>query len=156
MMYNVEPDSSVTGGSWYNDQDFEVEFVDMLISQSYRYLENKRETSKECTEGPLTARSIARATSKDICKFISELGVSKVELSIKDIETILNTLVYDGKVEKITAVDGGYLYEAVEPLLPPPGFVRTPCGVCPVSIFVEKSPPPVNDIFFSYINLFLM
>ena len=42
MLYNLEPDRSVTGGFWYsNDQDFEVEFVDILNQQCYRYLKNK-------------------------------------------------------------------------------------------------------------------
>lgn len=56
----------------------------------------------------------------------------QVNLSLEDIETILDTIVYDGKVEKYITVDLGKNYRAVEPLLPPPGFVRIPCGVCPV------------------------
>ena len=27
MLFNLEPDHSVTGGAWYSDQDFETEFV---------------------------------------------------------------------------------------------------------------------------------
>lgn len=49
-------------------------------------------------------------------------------------ETILNTLVYDGKAERTVLSDGSFMYRAVESLLSPPGIVRTPCGVCPVSI----------------------
>ena len=42
MLYNLEPDRAVTGGSWYsNDQDFEVEFVDILNQQCYQYLKSK-------------------------------------------------------------------------------------------------------------------
>jgi len=47
-------------------------------------------------------------------------------------EMILNTLVYDGKVERILTGDGNNLYRIVQPLLNPPGLVRTPCGLCPV------------------------
>jgi DNA-directed RNA polymerase III subunit RPC6 len=36
MLYDVEPDSTLTGGSWYCDQDFESEFVDVLNQQCYR------------------------------------------------------------------------------------------------------------------------
>lgn len=46
---------------------------------------------------------------------------------------ILDTLVYDGKVERVTSMDGGNLYRAIDSLLPPPGIVRMPCGICPVS-----------------------
>ncbi|XP_050015566.1 DNA-directed RNA polymerase III subunit RPC6 [Alexandromys fortis] len=65
-----------------------------------------------------------------------------VELSMEDIETILNTLIYDGKVEMtiiaakegtVGSVDGQMkLYRAVNPILPPTGLVRAPCGLCPV------------------------
>jgi len=47
-------------------------------------------------------------------------------------EMILNTLVYDGKVERILAGDGSNLYRAIQPLLNSPGLIKTPCGLCPV------------------------
>nr|CAD7570895.1 unnamed protein product [Timema californicum] len=131
MLFNLEPDRSVTGGAWYCDQDFEAEFVDVLNQQCYRYLQQKSENIKDCKGGPIAARNISYASSKDVWKFISELGISKVQLSVEDIETILDTLLYDGKVERSVALDGSYLYRAIESLLDAPGIVRMPCGVCP-------------------------
>ncbi|XP_019399602.1 PREDICTED: DNA-directed RNA polymerase III subunit RPC6 isoform X3 [Crocodylus porosus] len=106
MLYNLQPDRSVTGGAWYSDQDFESEFVEVLNQQCFKFLQ------------------------------------SKVELSMEDIETILNTLIYDGKVEMtiiaakegtVGSVDGQMkLYRAVNPIIQPTGLVRTPCGLCPV------------------------
>lgn len=59
-----------------------------------------------------------------------------------DIETILNTLIYDGKVEMtviaakegtVGSVDGQMkLYRGVNPIIQPTGLVKTPCGLCPV------------------------
>nr|CAD7202743.1 unnamed protein product [Timema douglasi] len=118
---------SVTGGAWYCDQDFEAEFVDVLNQQCYRYLQQKSENIKDCKGGPIAARNISYASSKDVWKFISELGISKVQLSVEDIETILDTLLYDGKVERSVALDGSYLYRAIESLLAAPGIVRMPC-----------------------------
>lgn len=46
---------------------------------------------------------------------------------------ILDTLIYDGKVEKTRTGDGRNLYRAIKPLLNPPGLIQSPCGVCPVS-----------------------
>nr|CAD7585943.1 unnamed protein product [Timema genevievae] len=134
MLFNLEPDRSVTGGAWYCDQDFEAEFVDVLNQQCYRYLQQKSENIKDCKGGPIAARNISYASSKDVWKFISELGISKVQLSVEDIETILDTLLYDGKVERSVALDGSYLYRAIESLLAAPGIVRIPCGVCPVRL----------------------
>ena len=41
MLFNLEPDTSVTGGAWYSDQDFESEFVEVLNQQCYRCLLQK-------------------------------------------------------------------------------------------------------------------
>ena len=41
MLYDLEPDRSVTGGAWYNDQEFESEFVDILNQQCLKLLQSK-------------------------------------------------------------------------------------------------------------------
>ncbi len=63
----------------------------------------------------------------------------QVELSVEDIETILDTLIYDGKVERSIVAGGASdtetgvkLYRAVTPLITSSGIMRIPCGVCPV------------------------
>lgn len=62
---------------------------------------------------------------------------------MEDIETILNTLIYDGKVEMtiiaakegtVGCVDGQMkLYRGVNSIIQPTGLVKTPCGLCPVN-----------------------
>ena len=69
----------------------------------------------------------------------------QVELSMDDIETILNTLIYDGKVEMtiiaakegtVGCVDGQMkLYRGVNPIIQSTGLVKAPCGLCPVRSF---------------------
>ena len=44
MLFNLEPDQSVTGGSWYSDQDFESEFVDVLNQQCFKFLQQQVHT----------------------------------------------------------------------------------------------------------------
>lgn len=78
MLYNLEPDKSLTGGAWYNDQDFEAEFVGVLSQQCFRYLQQKQDQIKESYAGPREARNLSFASSKEVLKFISELGISKV------------------------------------------------------------------------------
>ena len=41
MLYDLQPDKSVTGGAWYSDQDFESEFVDVLTNQCHKFLLTK-------------------------------------------------------------------------------------------------------------------
>lgn len=41
MLYNLEPDRSLTGGAWYSGHEHETEFIDVLNQQCYRYLQEK-------------------------------------------------------------------------------------------------------------------
>ncbi|KAF0290697.1 DNA-directed RNA polymerase III subunit RPC6 [Amphibalanus amphitrite] len=74
---------------------------------------------------------------------------TQVNLSVPDIEKILDTLIYDGKVERRLQAGGGVqeqlkLYRATQTLLPPVGLVKTPCGICPVPLVTSahRSAPP--------------
>lgn len=78
MLYNMEPDRTITGGAWYQDQDFEAEFVDILNQQSLRFLQTKLENAKKLNDGPLATKKLACCTVKQVHTFISELGISKV------------------------------------------------------------------------------
>jgi len=148
MLYNLEPDSTVTGGAWYSDQDFESEFVDILNQQCFKFLEQKSAEAQQMKIDPLLRRNRSYATSQEVWKYISELGISKVTLSEQDIETILDTIIYDGKAEMIIVSDTSgasssaagdanvigqkKLYRSIKPLVSVPGLMRMPCGVCPV------------------------
>lgn len=136
MLYNLEPDRSVTGGAWYSEQEFESEFVEVLNQQCYKFLLQKAENARETKVDPISQRNGSFSSSHDVCKFISQLGISKVQLSVEDIEMILDTLIFDGKVEQsiVAGGDAGQtkLYRAVNPLIPTSGLMRMPCGSCPV------------------------
>lgn len=148
MMFNLEPDRSVTGGAWYSGKEFESEFVEILNEQCYHYLCEKKASSTEKFQSsnkfvndPILQKSSSFITSKEVRDYIKNLGISKVDLSIEDIETILNTLVYDGKVERNVIVTSASfssteqvsLYRATNPILSSnkgSGIVRIPCGIC--------------------------
>lgn len=78
MLYNLEPDRSITGGAWYQDQDFESEFVEVLNQQCFRFLMDKKKKSLAINAGPIAARNAALASVKEVHKFIADLGISKV------------------------------------------------------------------------------
>ncbi|RWS04479.1 DNA-directed RNA polymerase III subunit RPC6-like protein [Dinothrombium tinctorium] len=144
MLYDIEPDVSITGGSWYSNQDFESEFVEILNQQCFRFLQEKLDAAKISAD-PISRINNSYVTSNDVWKFIKDLGISKIELSITDIESILETLVYDGRVEKHVVVRGARscedsssssstvkMYRAIKPLVKSTGLMRMPCGLCPV------------------------
>ena len=139
MLYNLEPDSSVTGGAWYSDQDFESEFVDVLSQQCYKFLLHKREQAEKCGLDAISLENASFASSNEVLIYISDLGISKVALTTKDIEAILNTLVYDGQAEMNLVLDNTgsgvqqkKMFKAMKSLLPVPGLMKVPCGSCPV------------------------
>ncbi|XP_071524620.1 DNA-directed RNA polymerase III subunit RPC6 isoform X1 [Panulirus ornatus] len=135
LLYNLEPDRSLTGGAWYSDQHFDSEFVDILNQQCWRFLEQRTVRARQVAGGPIAVRNASYVASKEVLKHITELGITKVELSMEDIETILETLVFDGKVERSLATEGAQgvrLYRAVTSFLPTPSLMTVPCGVCPL------------------------
>ncbi|CAK1550518.1 unnamed protein product [Leptosia nina] len=132
MLYNLEPDRSISGGAWYQDQDFESEFVDILNRQCLRFLQQRADKIRNNPRGPIAGRTQSYATAVEVQKYITDLGISKVKLEVEDVITILNTLVYDGKAESNVYPDGSKVYRAIESLIPPPGLVQVPCGVCPL------------------------
>lgn len=78
MLYNMEPDRTVTGGAWYQDQDFETEFVDLLNQYSLHFLQERLGNAKKLNEGPLAMKKMACCSVKQVHKYISDLGISKV------------------------------------------------------------------------------
>lgn len=133
MLYDLEPDSTVTGGAWYQDQDFESEFVDVLSQQCHRYLVERAEDATKAGGGPLLVRNRSYATAEDVHKFIADLGISKVSLSVTDMESILYTVVLDNKAERFAKADGSYVYRAINNFVSSPGLVKTVCGICPIA-----------------------
>ena len=71
-------------------------------------------------------------TVAEVQKFITDLGISKVSLKDSEIESILQTIVWDGKAEKCESLDGKTLYRAVQSMVESGGVSRCPCGVCPI------------------------
>ncbi len=44
MLYELEPSVELTGGAWYTDQELDVEFIDTLANQLYKFIASKVST----------------------------------------------------------------------------------------------------------------
>nr|SVE69638.1 EOG090X017X [Eubosmina coregoni] len=135
MLWNLEPDR----GAWYSkDNEFEGELVDLLYAQSYRMLQQRADAAKNSLIsdlGPITIRESSQLTSQEILDSIMGYGVIKVKITLEEFEQVLETLIYDGKVEKTVHVGKDGIcksYRCVPPLFDSAGSVRIPCGICPV------------------------
>lgn len=139
MLYDLEPSQTVTGGAFYSGEEFESEFVDVLGDQCYKYLVQAKAVAEKEHSDPLAQRNVSFKTAKDICDYINSLKISKVNLSLKDIEKILESLIYDDKIEKFISTSKTHtskgsgteaLYRVSKPLINSGGFMMVPCGVC--------------------------
>lgn len=155
MLYGIEPDKSVTGGAWYSGTEFESEYVQILHEQCYQFVK-RRLVSTENGIDFLDARESSLVSSQEVKDYIDELKISNVKLTLQDIEMVLETIAFDGLIEKITVVkkiessipikveknltsdeedlDAGnvtYYYRALVKLVEPSGVMRVPCGQCP-------------------------
>lgn len=68
MLFELEPDRSITGGAWYSGKEFESEFVEILNEQCYRYLCEKKEQNisinKQMFEDPVLKKNASFISSK--------------------------------------------------------------------------------------------
>eukprot|EP00297_Palpitomonas_bilix_P010180 CAMPEP_0113869576 /NCGR_PEP_ID=MMETSP0780_2-20120614/1612_1 /TAXON_ID=652834 /ORGANISM="Palpitomonas bilix" /LENGTH=287 /DNA_ID=CAMNT_0000854767 /DNA_START=108 /DNA_END=968 /DNA_ORIENTATION=+ /assembly_acc=CAM_ASM_000599 len=123
ILFNLEPSREITGGAWYSDQGFDLEFTEVMQKQCLSLIQNKGVVGLD-----------------DIAQFIRTSGISKVELRQEDFQMLVDTLIYDGKVEAIrepgamSSRDGPRVqYRAVHYPLPENGLSEVPCGTCQIS-----------------------
>ncbi|CAF3694842.1 unnamed protein product [Rotaria sordida] len=141
MLYELTPDPSITGGTWYSDQEFEAEFVRILNEQCARLLDERREESIEkFPNDPFLQRTSSFMSSSELVSIINQMGISTVTLTVQDIESILYTLICDGKIEKMIVASTTMnangtkqnLYKSIKSMIDSAPIVRNPCGICPI------------------------
>jgi DNA-directed RNA polymerase III subunit RPC6 len=149
MLYELEPSREITGGAWYTEHEYDAEFIHVLREQCVKFI-------------------LARGTVtlEDVCDFVKQTKLSHVELGQEEVLQIVNTLVYDGKVDAHEELEldkerdpddpaaehGGdddddldYMENVIVvyrpaslPIPKSSAFTAVPCGVCPV--FQECAP----------------
>jgi len=155
MLYGLEPDKSVTGGAWYSGTEFESEYVQILHEQCYQYVKRRFAPADEKSDF-IEARDTSLVSSVEVKGYIEDLKISNVKLTLQDIEMVLETIVFDGLIEKITVIKKletsmpvkneksmtssdeesetglvSHYYRALPKLVESSGLMRVPCGQCP-------------------------
>ena len=149
MLYELEPSREITGGAWYTEHEYDAEFIHVLREQCVKFI---------------LARG--KVTLEDVCDFVKQTKLSHVDLGQEEVLQIVNTLVYDGKVDAHEELEldkerdpddpagehGGdddddldYMENVIVvyrpaslPIPKTSAFTAVPCGVCPV--FQECAP----------------
>ncbi len=85
MLYELTPAEEVTDGTWYRGHDMDTVFVGLMRDACLRVLRGR---------GPQTAEQVWALSQ--------EMKLSTVELSVRDIETVLSSLQMDRLVEIVS------------------------------------------------------
>lgn len=161
ILSSMEPSQEMSGGPWFTDAEIDTEFIDSLLNVIWRYVVSIS-FPNAFGQGRNVTRAIQQsypATYKGyppvgkIHDFIVKSGITNVDLSLVDVRTLCEVLVYDDRLERI---DGGYSYKATWSSVVAAGggpeteddeeenaegfdelaeldpFTETPCGQCPV------------------------
>mmetsp|Transcript_8655 Transcript_8655/g.23255 ORF Transcript_8655/g.23255 Transcript_8655/m.23255 type:complete len:285 (-) Transcript_8655:628-1482(-) len=117
MAYELEPSRELTGGAWYTENQFDAAFIDALRDACMQFIQRKGNT-----------------TLREIGEFIASKKFAKVDLRDEDIHSIIQTLVYDGRVDTVADEfdEEDHYTPIMHPVPPVTAFTSIPCGVCPV------------------------
>ncbi|KAJ1969394.1 34-kDa subunit of RNA polymerase III (C), partial [Dispira parvispora] len=159
MLYDLTPSVELTGGPWYTDQELDVDFIETLSTQCYKFILSRSFPSNKpgAVYGP---EHSFYPTAGQVRRFIMEMAISTVDLSVSDVQTLLSVLVYDGKVERLLPAaehmdwdsddeaptnvgigakgkqagkkEADYMYKAIRNKSAQNALVTIPCGQCPV------------------------
>ncbi|OVA19488.1 RNA polymerase Rpc34 [Macleaya cordata] len=125
MAVEFEPSMELTGGAWYVEGKLDTEFIQILKEQCMKHI-----------------YKLKVATVEGITESIRKSGLFKVECTIKQIAEIVQTLVLDNEVVKISSTGTGdftHIPVGTECYrcsnkggVPRTGAMASiPCGVCP-------------------------
>lgn len=99
MLYDIQPDEEVTGGVWFSGSDVDLIFVEKLMEIICKFCKRREEPYALTTIDSL----VKLAELKD---FISRSKITEIELSMADLTTLIDILIYDGRLEKYVLDDG--------------------------------------------------
>ncbi|VDO29427.1 unnamed protein product [Haemonchus placei] len=129
MLYDLEPDTSLTGGTFYSDQQLDAELIHTLVNVCIGYIHSRR---KQATDNHPDDFSMQKELScvrpQEIADFILEKRVLNVTITVEDVERILEVAILDGAIER--RPDGKV--RATSSTTQPSPLVTVPCSTCPV------------------------
>ncbi|KAK1351146.1 subunit Rpc34 of RNA polymerase [Hamiltosporidium tvaerminnensis] len=108
ISYDQNPSEELTGGIWFNEADIDEEFVIELTKLMYVYLSKKTLWNNQFSLSKIEEFPCLET----IHDHIEKTGISNVGLSLENLYTLLQVMIYDEKVEKIFYKDK-YVYRAL-------------------------------------------
>ncbi|PWN30801.1 hypothetical protein BDZ90DRAFT_229797 [Jaminaea rosea] len=113
MLRELEPSIELSGGAWYTDNELDTGLIHALGKWCLHYIQQETWAVKPNGargERKLYPSAYARhlPTAGRILEQIKASAITSATLAVRDIQDLLETLVYDEKIEKIPMMDGAY------------------------------------------------
>jgi DNA-directed RNA polymerase III subunit RPC6 len=143
MVAELEPSKELTGGPWYSEQkEYDVDFIIGLQTHIEHYL---RKTN-------------LAVSVQNVVDYVQSSGISKEPLDIANMAQLLETMVYDGTVERVEHEERIFLngqcrnartdVSAMKYRIRPPPLelsvkriMESPCSTCPIRSDCQMSGP---------------
>jgi DNA-directed RNA polymerase III subunit RPC6 len=145
MLWELTPSIEVSGGPWFTDSELDHEFINELLTAMHKFITSKSLPRAKPGSGASAAASYPPGhtgypTLNQIYLWVKNSNLTEVDLAEADIKSLLDVLVYDGKVERVV---GGTAYRAVRKAEGSSvnGFTESPCGRCPVFNLCKEGGP---------------
>lgn len=105
MLASLTPSIELSGGPWFTDNEMDTVFINQLCTFLCRFIGDKTwpKGENEKRGGPLYPASYTPSlpTAIDCQQWLSSSQIATTDLKVDDIQSLLDVLVYDGKIEKI-------------------------------------------------------
>lgn len=142
MLYELTPSIEVSGGPWFTDRELDHEFINELQTAMLKFITSKSlPRNARAKEGAATSYPPAFTgypSLNQIYLWVKNSNLTEVDLAEADIKSLLDVLVYDGKIERVV---GGTAYRALRKYESVNGFTESPCGRCPVFSLCKEGGP---------------
>ncbi|KAF6762755.1 RNA polymerase Rpc34 subunit-domain-containing protein [Ephemerocybe angulata] len=106
MLEGLEPSIALTGGPWYTDNELDTEFIQHLMDACYKFIYDmsfpKRRDAPEGALFPISNQP-EYPSAQSIRNSLRKARLTETDLSVEHVESLLNVLVLDGKVEALPA-----------------------------------------------------
>lgn len=114
MLYNLTPSVELSGGPWYTDNELDTVFIESLCTALYRHISREtwpphrldREEAAKEIDGNSTRLLPAACTpdlpsARSCLNWLVKSKLTATKLAEQDVKSLLDTLVWDGKIEKV-------------------------------------------------------
>ena len=154
FLYDINPPESVTGGPFYDKENAEidVDFVQVLAQWAERYIiarswyfpssqasakrkekDNRAQAGRDRSGNmlPMSPGYNGYPTIAEMTRDLNKYGLSNTILKEAEIQQLVDTLCWDGRVEKAWSGKGYKAIRQLDPAGSDNGFTEPPCGRCP-------------------------